>query len=200
MDKTKVLGILGSPRKNGNTDILLDEFLKGAASKGAVIEKIYVGDMNFKGCIECNGCDDTGICVLKDDMTPIYQKLKDADVVAVASPIFFANITAQLKAIIDRCQSEWIAKYILKLPLDFARGRKVKRQKAKGIFICASGHDKDIFFKNAKKTIDVFFKTMNIKYAGDLFFGGVDKPGDIRKVKGAFKKAYKLGQKSINGK
>ncbi len=183
----KVLGILGSPKENGNSDILLEEFLKGAASKGAQVEKVCLGDLSFRGCIDCGGCDKTGVCVLKDDMTPMYKKLKDADIVVLASPIYFASITSQLKALIDRCQSEWVAKYVLKA--------KDKSKHSKGVFICVSGHKKDTFFKTAKKTIDVFFKTMDIDFVEELFFGGVDKPGSIRKVKAALEKAYKLGEK-----
>ena len=191
----KILGILGSPKKGGNSDILLDEVLRGTRSKGAATEKIYLGDLDFKGCIECGGCDKTGVCVLTDDMTPIYAKLKSADAVVLASPVFFASITAQLKAMIDRCQSEWVVKYKLK--------SKVKSNplagagKAKGVFICVGGHKEDTFFKTAKKTIEVFFKTMDIDFAGELFFGGVDKPGEIKKVKGALKEAFALGQRIV---
>ena len=196
--KIKALGILGSPKKGGNTDILLEEALKGAISKGAAIEKIYLGDLNFKGCIECSGCDMTGECILADDMTTIYSKLKDADIVILASPIFFASVTAQLKAMIDRCQSEWVAKYILKKDVHSPRCPIVhSKRKKRGAFICVGGQKKDNFFKTAKDTIAVFFKTMNINFVDALFFGGVDKPGDIKNVKGALEKAYNLGQKLV---
>jgi len=184
----KVLGILGSPRKGGNTDLLLGEFLKGAASVGAATEKIYLGGLEFKGCIECGGCDKTGKCVLSDDMSPLYAKLSAADMVILASPVFFASVTSQLKAMIDRCQSEWVAKYKLKVKSKKAKG-------AKGVFICAGGHKDDVFFKTAKKTIDVFFKTMDIDFAAELFFGGCDKAGDIKNVKGALAAAYDLGRR-----
>lgn len=195
----KILGILGSPRKGGNTDILLDMALEGAGSKGAETEKICLGDLNFKGCIECAGCDKTGVCILTDDMTPIYDKLKTADAIILASPIFFAGITSQLKAMIDRCQSEWIAKYVLKhiKPLTTRDSRLTTHHSPdkKGAFICVSGHKKDDFFKAAKKTSAAFFATINAGFAYQLFFGGVDKKGRIRKVKGALEKAYRLGCK-----
>lgn len=202
----KALGILGSPKKAGNADILLKEALKGAASCGAKTEKICLGDLEFKGCIECNGCDKTGVCVLEDDMTPIYDKIKTADAVILASPIFFASVTAQLKAMIDRCQSEWVAKYILKKRNqkpetsppwpDIPAGRGNQRQR-KGAFICVSGHKKDTFFKVAKKTIDVFFRTMDVDFSDELFVGGVDKLGEVKNVKGALEKAYILGRKIV---
>jgi len=191
----RVLGILGSPRKEGNTDILLQELLKGARSKGARTEEIYLPGMNFKGCIECGGCNKTGICILKDDMTPIYAKLRSADIVILASPIFFAGVTAQLKAMIDRCQSEWVAKYVLK-----KRKTQYAIRNAKGVFICVGGFKKDIFFQSAKKTVEVFFRTLNIDFKDELFFGAVEKAGDIKNVKGALEKAYKLGVKLAGAK
>ena len=109
-----VLGISGSPNTGGFTGLLLDKALDGAKASGAHTEKIILNDLNFKACQECGGCGETGVCILDDDMRPIYEKLVKADAVVVASPIYFGNITAQLKAMIDRCHSSWMAKYILK--------------------------------------------------------------------------------------
>lgn len=187
----RVLGILGSPRKKGNCDLLLDEFLMGASSKGAEVKKICLGQLDFKGCTSCGGCDKTGVCVLKDDMTPIYKEIKQADVVALASPIYFAGITSQLKAMIDRFQSEWVARYMLK-----SGNLSPKRR---GVFISVSGYNKGMFFECAKKSVAAFFKTMNIDFSGELLFTGVNAPGEIKKIKSAEVKAYKLGQKLVNG-
>ena len=184
----KVLGILGSPRKNGNSDILLNEAIKGARSNGAQAEKIYLYDLDFRGCIACGGCDKTGECVLVDDMTPLYNKLRASDAIIISAPIYFAGLPAQLKAMIDRCQSEWVAKYVLK-----KRKAKSAKRKTKGAFICVSGYKKDIFYKAAKKPMEAFFKTMNIDFSRELFFSGIEKPEDIKNTKGALEKAYKLG-------
>ena len=105
-----LLGISGSPKTNGLTGLLLDKALEGAEASGAHTEKIILHDLNFKACQECGGCDETGVCVLDDDMRPIYEKLVKADAVVVASPVYFGSITAQLKAMIDRCHSSWMAK------------------------------------------------------------------------------------------
>jgi multimeric flavodoxin WrbA len=187
----KILGILGSPRKKGNSDILLNEALNAARSKGAETEKICLYDLKFSGCIACGGCNKTGECVLSDGMTPLYDKLRTADAVIIAAPIYFAGVPAQLKAMIDRCQSDWVAKYVLK--------SKTKTKTVKGAFISVCGYKKNIFFEAAKKPIEVFFKTMNIDYSEELFFAGVEGKSDIKNVKGALEKARKLGIEIANG-
>lgn len=182
----KVLGILGGPRRGGNSEKLLDKALEGARSSGALCEKVSLGDLIFKGCIECGGCDNTGICVLVDDMTPLYKKIEDADAIIVASPIFFASLTSQLKAFIDRFQSRWIAKYRLQ---NFKSGIKKK-----GVFLCASGWDKKEFFENAGRIIKVLFATLDIEYSGELYAGGMDSPGSADKARQALDKAFELGK------
>ena len=98
-----VLILMGSPRKKGNTSILCDEFKRGAEEAGNQVEKIDVVGMKINGCLGCNGCQrNGGTCVQKDDMQGIYQKILTADVVVLASPIYYYTWTAQLKAVIDR--------------------------------------------------------------------------------------------------
>ena len=97
----KVLGIMGSPRFGGNSDLLLDSALAGAGEGGAEIEKITICDLNIAPCKECLACDITGECVQADDMRSLYPKLVEADRLFLASPIFFMGISAQIKALID---------------------------------------------------------------------------------------------------
>ena len=110
----RVLGIMGSPRIKGNTDLLLDEALRGAQSQGAEVEKIIVDELKIAPCREYYSCLKDGNCAIRDDMDDIYPKLLGADGVIVASPIFFYGLTSQVKALIDRCQALWSRKYILK--------------------------------------------------------------------------------------
>ncbi|HHU30493.1 MAG TPA: flavodoxin family protein [Firmicutes bacterium] len=106
-----VLGISGSPRRNGNTEILLDEALKSAGEAGADTEKVILQKMKFSPCIACGSCDNTGICVLKDDMQELYEKIIAADALIVSTPIYFYNVSACLKAAIDRAQALWARRY-----------------------------------------------------------------------------------------
>lgn len=104
----KVLILSGSPRKNGNSDILCDEFMKGALNSGNKVEKIRVAEKNVSYCHACYACRNNGTCVIKDDMADILQKMIDADVIVLASPVYFYSIDAQLKAVIDRTVARWL--------------------------------------------------------------------------------------------
>ena len=112
----KVLGIVGSPRRNGNTDRLLAELLIGAASRGAEVKTTILKKLAIEPCRHCDGCIKAGHCVVNDDMQQVYEELKQADVIVLASPVQFMGVTAHLKAMIDRGQAMWARKYQLKLP------------------------------------------------------------------------------------
>lgn len=104
----KVLILSGSPRKNGNSDILCDEFARGARSSGNEVEKIRIAEKNIGYCHACYFCrDHAGECAIKDDMREILQKMIDADVIVLATPVYFYSIDAQLKAVIDRTVARW---------------------------------------------------------------------------------------------
>lgn len=105
--KKKVLILSGSPRKNGNSDILCDQFMKGALESGNEVEKIRVAEKNIGFCKGCYACKQTGICAIKDDMAELLQKMIDCDVLVLASPVYFYSIDAQLKAVIDRTVARW---------------------------------------------------------------------------------------------
>ena len=103
----KVLILSGSPRKDGNSDILCNEFMKGAVESGNEVEKIRVSEKKIGFCTGCYACRDTGVCAIKDDMADVMQKIIDADVIVLASPVYFYSIDAQLKALIDRTVCRW---------------------------------------------------------------------------------------------
>ena len=98
----KVLGIVGSPRKKGNTDILVEAVLSGANSMGTETEKIYLADYQFKGCTGCEGCSKTYDCVINDGMQEIYNKIEEADALVLGSPTYFYNVTGITKLFLDR--------------------------------------------------------------------------------------------------
>jgi len=187
----KVLGLFGSPRQGGNTDLLLEEMLKGAQSQGAKIEKIFLSEYDISGCRECRSCEATGNCVIQDQMQEIYPRLMAADYIILASPIFFYGVTAQAKRMIDRCQALWAQKYVLK-KTSMAEKEKVKR---KGWFLSVGGSRGARVFEGAILTARYFFDALNVQYAGELTFRKVDAKGFIKKHPTALKEAFEAGQR-----
>ncbi len=98
----KVLGIVCSPRKGGNTEIMVEEALAAAREGGAETELVLVADKNIAPCDGCSACQETGACKINDDMQPIYQQLEAADAVIFGTPVYFCNVSAQAKAVMDR--------------------------------------------------------------------------------------------------
>jgi multimeric flavodoxin WrbA len=183
----KILGIMGSPRIGGNTDLLLDAALSGARSEGAEAEKIIVDSLDISPCREYYGCLDDGNCVIRDGMDAIYPKLLEADVIIVASPMFFYGLTSQVKALIDRSQALWARRYILKQSWPSA-GRK-------GALIAVGATKGGSLFDGSIATVKYFFKTVGVEYKDQLLIRGVDQKGDIQKHPSALKDAFELGRR-----
>jgi len=187
----KVWGIAGSPRRGGNTDLLLGEVMRGAASRGAKVKTIILNDLEIVPCQHCDACLKTGRCKVEDDMQMVYKDLRQADRVVLASPIQFMGVTAQMKAMIDRCQALWVRKYILNLPpLD-------SKLEKKGLFISVGGRRLANLFEPALVMIKTVFRILDITYAGELLFSGVDEKGAIAKHPDALRQAFLAGQKLV---
>ncbi len=182
----KVLGINGSPRIGGNTDILLDKVLEGARNKGAETEKVVLNNLKFSPCQECENLRDDGSCIIEDDMQSLYKKIEETDGIILASPIFFGSLSAQTKMMIDRFQCAWRAKYVLKI--DIFKKKKI------GGFISVEASTREDFFDNAKSIVKNLFKTIDVSYKEELFCSGVDEKGSILKHPEVLKKAFELGQ------
>lgn len=105
----KILAISSSLRKGGNSDVLCDEFLKGAAESGHEVSKIRLGEKKIAPCLACYACSETHICVLKDNMAEVLAALRETEVIVLASPVYFYPICAQMKTMIDRCLADYQA-------------------------------------------------------------------------------------------
>ena len=100
----KILVLSASPRKNGNSDLLCDEFIKGAQESNHICEKVFLQGQNINPCFGCEVChDNNGKCVQKDDMSEILEKMVKADVIVMSTPVYFYTMDAQMKILIDRC-------------------------------------------------------------------------------------------------
>jgi len=185
----RILGIAGSPRREGNTDMLLAEFIKGAVSTGAEAKTIILSDADYSTCTHCDSCLNTGYCSVQDEMQDIYSEFEQADIIVLASPIQFTGVTAPMKAMIDRFQSRWVLKYLLKKP---PLGDKRQRR---GFFISVGGRKIKGLFEPALEMIKTFFRILDITYTGELLFSGVDEKGAIREHPEALEKTFLAGQK-----
>jgi multimeric flavodoxin WrbA len=188
----QVLGIYGSPRKGGNTDQLLDKALEGARSAGAEIRTVYVRDLKMCGCIECGGCDKTGKCVVEDDMQTVYPLLEEADVIFLASPIFFYSVTAQVKALIDRAQANWA-----KNQLDQSSEEKKMLKRGRGYLISAGATRGKNLFEGAQMVARYFFDALNMSYEGGIFFRSIEKRTAVRDNPDTLQEAFNLGIKAV---
>jgi multimeric flavodoxin WrbA len=188
-----VLGIYGSPRKNGNTDQLLDKALEGAESVGAKITRIYVRKLKISGCLECGGCDKTGKCVVSDDMDSVYPLLEEADIIFLASPVFFYGITAQSKALVDRSQAMWAKRMLEKT----AEERK-HFDSGKGYLISAGATKGENLFEGCKICARYFYDALDMSYEGGVFLKSLEKKTDVNKNPETLKEAFDLGRKAAS--
>ena len=189
MKQSYVLGISGSPRRNGNSELLIREFMRGAAAGGHKTELIVLSELKISPCTSCGSCQKTGKCIINDDMQLMHKKLLEADCIVFASPIYFCGVSAQLKSFIDRCQALWSRKYILKEALV-----RPDRGKRSGYFISTAGtKDYNEVFEGAIFTVKAIFSTLDIKYTGGLLFKDMENKGDILKHPDALKMAFEAG-------
>ncbi|MCP1661495.1 MAG: flavodoxin family protein [Methanocalculus sp. MSAO_Arc1] len=189
----KALGISGSPRRRGNTEMLLDAFLAGAEEAGADCEKIVLCDLEFSSCKGCNACHKTGECIVEDDLTPIFEEILEAGIVALASPIYSMSVTAELKAFIDRGQVFWARKFILK---DLFFDEEHTRQH-RGVFISTAGQDWDHVFDAAYPVITAFFNDIGFAYRDNITAGNMDGYKGIKAHPTALTEAEERGRKIV---
>jgi len=184
----KVLGIFGSPRRGGNTEALLKEYLRGCRDALAEAEEVYLRDLKITPCLEIYACRKDGKCPIRDDMQNLYGKISETDILVLASPVFFYSVSAQAKAFIDRCQAFWSKKYLLKQPV--APGKEMR----KGVFISVGGSKGEKVFDGALLTMKYFFDAVDMVFYKSLLYRGVDEKGEILRHPTAMAEAYGLGK------
>ncbi len=189
----RVLGIYGSPRQAGNSDLLLDKVLEGAQAAGAKIQRIYVRDLKISGCQECGGCDKTGECVIPDEMKAIYPKLLESDILFLSSPIFFYGLPSQSKALVDRSQAMWSKRALEKKSPE----QRKRYDHGRGYLIAVGATKGKNLFEGVQLTAKYFFDALDKSYEGGLFFRAIEGKGNIREHPTALEEAYALGLKSV---
>lgn len=187
----KIIAFLGSPRKDGNTELLLKEAIRGIEESGLNVRVFNLNLMDISPCQNCGGCDDTGICVTEDDMVQIYDAIREADRLILASPIFFFGLSGQAKIMIDRCQCLWCEKYLLKKPIPEGPYRR------KGLLLLVGGQKKEFGIQCGEATAKAFFRTVSIPEHKTLGFLGVDAKGAILRHPTALREVYEAGKELV---
>ncbi|MFZ5595622.1 MAG: flavodoxin family protein [Bacillota bacterium] len=176
MPPKRCVGLACSPRKEGNTDILLRKAVEVLQGFNVQAEIIYLADLKYSPCRACERCNTTGKCVINDDAGEVYKKIIESEMLILAAPVFSMGICAQAKMFIDRAQQFWAAKYILKRPVVEEQGLREARR---GIFISCAGTRLPGVFDGPVRVAKYFFKMLDIKLMGTYCYSGVDKKGEI---------------------
>lgn len=188
----KVLGIVGSKRKKGNTSILVQETLKALKTEEIETELIFLGDYDMKSCHGCEGCKDTFECIIKDDMQKLYPRILESDAIVLGSPTYFYNISSDMKAFLERCynfevfadddRSVWLS-------INEAMGGKY----AVAIAVCEQYDEKDMGFTAEAMTKPL--EALGYRVVDTVKIFELFKMGEAFKNDKALKQARRAGEK-----
>lgn len=170
----KILAVYGSPRRKGNTSLLLQEAVKGAREAGAEVQEVVLRDLKISPCLEIYGCKKAGRCAIQDDFQGLYDQLLACQGLMLASPIFFYSVSAHTKSMIDRCQSLWVKKYWIE------NSKMVIREpRRRGLFISVGATKGPRLFDGTLLTLRYFFDVLDMELWRSLLYRGLDFEGDI---------------------
>ena len=189
MKRRKVMVVLGSPRKKGNSATLASRVRTGARSAGAEVETVYLQGMDIKACTACDACRESmeKDCVIEDDMQGLYPRVRETDALVIAGPIYWFTVSAQTKLFMDRC-------YALGSPEGNALA-------GKPIGIVLTYADPDPFSSgavNALRTFQDAFNYIGARIVG-MVYGSAWRAGEIRTDRALMKRAYELGKALAGG-
>ena len=185
-DGTRVLGIVGSPRQGGNTDILVDEILEGAREAGAQTDKVMLAELAVAPCQACYACRATGECVIKDDMGGLVEKMKASRVWVIGTPVYWWGPTAQLKAFVDR----WFAMAGGGESSEVFGGRRVILAVPMGDTDAATGRHVVGMFTDALEYVKACL-------FASVLAPGAYEPGDVRQNQEVLKRARQAGHDAV---
>lgn len=191
--RIRILGLAGSPRKQGNTDTLLSVLLKAAQEEGAETEKVYLKDYHVKPCVLCEQCHQKS-CVLKDDFQLVVEKMIAADVIVISSPVHWIAVTTNVKLIMDRGYSllEDSFKEVMVL------GNSPLNGKIGGIVVCCNSKDIKTYAEPVANSIHLFYKFLGIELAGTILASAGFIEGEVTQNEIVMNQAVELGKKLAN--
>ncbi|HCQ5683370.1 TPA: flavodoxin family protein [Clostridioides difficile] len=189
----KVLAFMGSPRKKGNVDTILDEIIKGVNDNNVEVKKYYLNDMNIKGCQGCLYCRKVPTCAFKDDMIDIYKDIKSAEYIIIGSPVYICQVSAQTKLLLDRLY-----------PLtEINKSKHTPRfGQKKLIMVYTQAAPVSFLFKKYFKYTSKYLKGMGLNHYKTIVATKAFERNSTKKNFKVLRKAYKLGMKiaiDING-
>ncbi|MBS3763898.1 MAG: flavodoxin family protein [Planctomycetes bacterium] len=169
---TKILAVRASARRGGNSDTALEKAINGMRHKDpdAKVEILTAYGLPITPCRSCNGCWETGRCVVQDEMQDLYTKFSAADHIIVTSPIYFTSLPGHMKVLIDRFQCFWVRTFRLKDPPEPHRT---------GAFLCIGAMDRERYFQSTLTIIKSWFAALNVECAISHFYSGLDAADDI---------------------
>lgn len=182
---SNVVGIVGSPRKNGNTHILVSKILEGAKQQGATVETIFLGELSIRQCDGCYACWHGSECSKRDDMNKIYQKINQADTLVLGTPVYWYNVSALMKGFIDRfvyynCEQNRV------------------KVKGKNVVIAIPFEDKTM--ETVIPVVEFFersLKYLEMNLSDKVIAKGISKKGEISERKDLLDHAFLIGQKMV---
>jgi multimeric flavodoxin WrbA len=189
----KVLTLLGSPRKGGNSDTLARLIGKSIEEGGGTVDYVYLNGLNLRPCQGCGGCEKTGICILKDDMGPIYDAVDKADRILLVSPVYFYGLSAQCKIFGDRMQALWARKYLLKERFRQGEGRK-------GYLVSTAATKGPKIFDCSILTTKYLYDAVDVEYGGGFVVTGVDAKKAVLNLQNEMNRATQFGKDIIVGR
>ncbi len=188
----KIVAVYGSPRRKGNTSLLLQRAVEGAREEGAEVREIHLRDQKISPCLEIYKCKESGECAIKDDFQKVRDLMLDSDGIMLASPIFFYTVSAHTKIFMDRFQSGWVRKYwIDKVP--FGKWQAVR----KGLFISAGATKGKKLFDGVLLTVRYFLDVLDAELWKSLLFRELDLQGDVLRHPEYLEEAYQTGREMV---
>jgi multimeric flavodoxin WrbA len=189
-----ILIILGSPRRNGNSEILARTVVQELEQQQTnSIEYVHLNKLKISPCQSCGGCEKTSVCVIRDDMDVLYEKVDAADRLFLVSPVYFYGPSAQSKTFIDRFQARWSRKYLLEKPFREGDDRK-------GYLLATAATKGEKVFDSSLLIAKSFFDAINIKFGGSLLVRSVDKAGVISERPDELMRATAFGHDIVEGR
>jgi multimeric flavodoxin WrbA len=188
----KIIAIYGSPRRNGNTSLLLQKAVQGAREAGADVEEVVLRDLKMSPCLEIYGCKKDGRCAIKDDFQNVYDQILACKGLMLASPIFFYTVSAHTKILMDRCQSFWVKKYwIEETPFGILDAKR------KGLFISVGATKGKRLFEGVRLTVKYCFETFDAELWRALLYRGLDFEGDVLEHPDYLDETYTAGKELV---